>query len=360
MASTYTIYQGNVLSLADRRLEDYTAEVTVALGVHEHAGHRVDGLAELGEDLNQINANFITSLGFDATGGNHIFMMLLDLAIQNRPMAAAFLESHAAVRLNTYLNTEFGPDETPTTGLLRNILTKEVVEEALADNPEELSEYFRVRMSGKFFKAVFLDGGQPALHPRLRDRLADYGGAEVEGNDPALARLVTTGLYLGDLTLPRVVEKRPLRELYIPQSKQHRNHTMHLREASNRDPDDAEADDITEDFKPYIPLDVSRAACRLPHQPDLGEEVMIEFRRRRGSVMYPGRGEDVSEAKELCASCPIENDCLAYALARNERYGIWGNTSERERRRMMKSMRLQYDGDQPNEADVINGTTAIN
>ena len=51
-------------------------------------------------------------------------------------------------------------------------------------------------------------------------------------------------------------------------------------------------------------------------------------------LFFPIRGEDdkVRLAKSICAECPVQAECLAYALAHNIRYGIWGGKSERERR----------------------------
>lgn len=39
-------------------------------------------------------------------------------------------------------------------------------------------------------------------------------------------------------------------------------------------------------------------------------------------------------AKDFCHSCPIERECLDYALERGIDYGIWGGTTEKERRQM--------------------------
>lgn len=44
------------------------------------------------------------------------------------------------------------------------------------------------------------------------------------------------------------------------------------------------------------------------------------------------------EAKKLCASCPVVEQCLDWALENNERFGIWGGLTERERRRMRRRM----------------------
>jgi WhiB family redox-sensing transcriptional regulator len=57
-------------------------------------------------------------------------------------------------------------------------------------------------------------------------------------------------------------------------------------------------------------------------------------------LFYPARGESCREAKAVCAGCPVRVECLAYALATGEKLGIWGGTSERERRRLRQRRRL--------------------
>lgn len=59
----------------------------------------------------------------------------------------------------------------------------------------------------------------------------------------------------------------------------------------------------------------------------------------RGSdwdLFVPVRGEPVLEAKEVCRGCVVREDCLEYALANGEKFGIWGGMSERERRRIRR------------------------
>ena len=41
----------------------------------------------------------------------------------------------------------------------------------------------------------------------------------------------------------------------------------------------------------------------------------------------------------ICASCPVQGDCLDYALDHDERFGIWGGMSSRERRRLHRVRR---------------------
>lgn len=53
---------------------------------------------------------------------------------------------------------------------------------------------------------------------------------------------------------------------------------------------------------------------------------------------HPQRGESTSEARGVCSACAVRPDCLAWALTNNERFGIWGGTSERERRRIRRQL----------------------
>lgn len=44
------------------------------------------------------------------------------------------------------------------------------------------------------------------------------------------------------------------------------------------------------------------------------------------------------EAKTVCASCPLRIECLTFALGNNEP-GIWGGTTENERKLMKRTKR---------------------
>lgn len=54
-------------------------------------------------------------------------------------------------------------------------------------------------------------------------------------------------------------------------------------------------------------------------------------------AFFPEKGGSTREAKGICASCEVQAECLEYALANDERFGIWGGLSERERRRLRQS-----------------------
>ena len=48
--------------------------------------------------------------------------------------------------------------------------------------------------------------------------------------------------------------------------------------------------------------------------------------------------EQIETAKAVCRSCDVRRACLEYALVTNQDSGIWGGTSEEERR----ALRRQY------------------
>ena len=53
-------------------------------------------------------------------------------------------------------------------------------------------------------------------------------------------------------------------------------------------------------------------------------------------AFFPEKGGSTREAKKVCLSCDVRAECLEYALENDERFGIWGGLSERERRRVKK------------------------
>jgi len=53
-------------------------------------------------------------------------------------------------------------------------------------------------------------------------------------------------------------------------------------------------------------------------------------------AFFPEKGGSTREAKKICSSCEVRAQCLEYALQNDERFGIWGGLSERERRKLRK------------------------
>ncbi len=58
------------------------------------------------------------------------------------------------------------------------------------------------------------------------------------------------------------------------------------------------------------------------------------------STFFPSDGVGVDAARKICADCPVRTPCLEYALLNRIDHGVWGGTSERERRRILRQRRL--------------------
>ncbi|MFZ0059399.1 MAG: WhiB family transcriptional regulator [Acidimicrobiales bacterium] len=58
-------------------------------------------------------------------------------------------------------------------------------------------------------------------------------------------------------------------------------------------------------------------------------------------LFFPERGSSTREAKEVCRGCVVRVECLEFAIANSEKFGIWGGMSERERRRVRRARLLQ-------------------
>jgi WhiB family transcriptional regulator, redox-sensing transcriptional regulator len=54
-------------------------------------------------------------------------------------------------------------------------------------------------------------------------------------------------------------------------------------------------------------------------------------------AFFPEKGGSTREAKRTCRSCEVRAECLEYALETDQRFGIWGGFSERERRRLKRA-----------------------
>ncbi|GHF47645.1 WhiB family redox-sensing transcriptional regulator [Amycolatopsis bartoniae] len=73
-----------------------------------------------------------------------------------------------------------------------------------------------------------------------------------------------------------------------------------------------------------------RAACR-DEDPELFFPV---------SAMGPG-ARQVAQAKAVCARCPVRAECLQYALDTGLDHGIFGGTTDAERRKLFRRTRAE-------------------
>lgn len=58
-------------------------------------------------------------------------------------------------------------------------------------------------------------------------------------------------------------------------------------------------------------------------------------------AFFPEKGGSTRDAKRVCARCEVRQECLQWAIEHDERFGIWGGMSERERRRYKKEHRAR-------------------
>lgn len=74
-------------------------------------------------------------------------------------------------------------------------------------------------------------------------------------------------------------------------------------------------------------------------------------------AFFPEKGGSTKEAKKICLGCPVKQQCLQWALDNDERFGIWGGLSERERRRLHRGIDIgPAQNDQPEHIAAIAAT----
>ena len=82
--------------------------------------------------------------------------------------------------------------------------------------------------------------------------------------------------------------------------------------------------------------------CAVFGRPDDGQEPDWQERalcaQTDPEAFFPEKGGSTREAKRICSGCEVRAECLEYALAHDERFGIWGGLSERERRRLRRAI----------------------
>jgi WhiB family redox-sensing transcriptional regulator len=53
--------------------------------------------------------------------------------------------------------------------------------------------------------------------------------------------------------------------------------------------------------------------------------------------------QQIDDAKAICRECPARMECLEFAIATNQKFGIWGGTTDKERRRIKRQRRAVRD-----------------
>jgi WhiB family redox-sensing transcriptional regulator len=83
-----------------------------------------------------------------------------------------------------------------------------------------------------------------------------------------------------------------------------------------------------------VPL--TQVEIRPEDMDDLGWQDRALCAQTDPEAFFPEKGGSTREAKRVCRSCEVRAECLEYALENDERFGIWGGLSERERRRIKR------------------------
>lgn len=58
-------------------------------------------------------------------------------------------------------------------------------------------------------------------------------------------------------------------------------------------------------------------------------------------LFFPEKGASSSEAKRICLACLARSECLVWALKTQQRWGVWGGLSARERRKLRGKQRVK-------------------
>ncbi|HTJ74847.1 MAG TPA: WhiB family transcriptional regulator [Acidimicrobiales bacterium] len=54
------------------------------------------------------------------------------------------------------------------------------------------------------------------------------------------------------------------------------------------------------------------------------------------AIFFPETEEAAAAAKAVCATCPVREACLQFALVTRQDDGVWGGLDENERRRLRR------------------------
>ncbi len=53
-------------------------------------------------------------------------------------------------------------------------------------------------------------------------------------------------------------------------------------------------------------------------------------------AFFPEKGDKPYAALRICQRCAVQKECLQYAVENNERYGVWGGTTEKQRQELRR------------------------
>lgn len=79
--------------------------------------------------------------------------------------------------------------------------------------------------------------------------------------------------------------------------------------------------------------------------PDYREHDWLEYAYCKGldpDIFFANSEPEQLEAARICGGCAVRAECLEYALITNQKDGVWGGTTEREREGIRKDWLKRY------------------
>jgi WhiB family redox-sensing transcriptional regulator len=74
--------------------------------------------------------------------------------------------------------------------------------------------------------------------------------------------------------------------------------------------------------------------------PVLDERPWAVFSACKGTdptIFFATTRDDERAALVVCSDCVVKDECLGFAVETRERFGVWGGTTERERKRLLRA-----------------------
>lgn len=373
MRAGYAEIAGQLVSVEDPRIQDFTDSVYAERGLYEiraDRGLRANVADNHAHRLAGISQSLIEGFQIEQDDGSTKYVLgavedeLVKLCIAKPgPAAEGFLDAQTYVRTSRLLAEEYGPDRSPSFDILRDITlgaADEVKNFSIeASSSEPLGWNFSINLMNGLVSTV-----ASRRHPyddELRDRIVEQGlilsglqqkppeddepayveyfdldNDSFEEVDPELEEKFEDEIAVDDslsenvdLAVIRLVSRLDyIRSEFLHDFSQETILTILtvggvvLRSKHPRREDGAGLGLYSNGA-----VDWSRAACR---EPSSGEYSVETF--------FPKRGVSVAYAKAICDTCSIKGKCLNFAIQNGIEHGIWGGESERARRKIRKSL----------------------
>ena len=59
-------------------------------------------------------------------------------------------------------------------------------------------------------------------------------------------------------------------------------------------------------------------------------------------LFFPVTEDEEAAPKAVCQRCPVAEECLAYAMTKGEKWGIWGGLTPKERSQLRRQQAVAW------------------